>query len=149
MAIPNPALFFPMFAMFLLTAAVLLRMGYLRVRAIKSGQIKLNYFAIYDQNNGPEKMIQAERHFVNLFEVPVLFYAVCILGILFSQGTIFVALAWIYIAARVVHAAIHMGSNNILWRMQSYLFGWLVLGAMWVSLAIQLLSTYISLEILT
>lgn len=138
MATINVALFYPMLAMFILTVTVLLRMFVLRVGAIRSGQVSLNYFKIYTEKNGPEKMIQAERHFANLFEVPVLFYVVCILGMIFSEGTVFVTLAWVYVAARVVHACIHLGSNKIMWRMRSYMVGWLALAAMWILLAVHL-----------
>jgi len=127
----NHQLVYPLFAMFLLTFAVGVHMFLVRVRAVKSGAIKTSYFHLYDQNGGPEKMIQASRHFSNLFETPVLFYTVCILGILSTQGFLFVVLAWMYVAARAVHALIHLGSNRLKSRMRIYGVSWLILLALW------------------
>lgn len=133
----NPQLIYPMFAMFLLTAVVLIVMFTRRASAVKTGEVKINEFKTYDTGHqGPRQMVQASRHFSNLFEAPVLFYVVCILGILFSEGFVFTVLAWMYVAARVVHAYIHIGSNKIFPRMTSYGIGWLVLAAMWLLLLI-------------
>lgn len=132
MASLNPQLFYPMFAMFLLTLIVLGVMFNRRLTAIKTGEVKINEFKTYDTGQaGPRLMVQASRHFSNLFEAPVLFYVVCILGVLFSEGTLFLTLAWIYVAARVVHAYIHIGSNKIFPRMTSYGVGWACLTIMW------------------
>ncbi|MEZ0392245.1 MAG: MAPEG family protein [Pseudobdellovibrionaceae bacterium] len=130
----NSNLIFPMFAMFALSAVVLIRMFLTRVAAVKSGQVKLHYFKVYQSEEIPEKMLQASRHFSNLFEAPVLFYVICILGILFQEGRVFVGLAWVYVAARAAHAYIHLGSNRVMHRMRAYGLGWLVLTAMWLLL---------------
>ena len=137
MAITNSSLIYPMFAMFLLTLIVLLRMFTLRVAALKSGQVRMSYFRVMPgEIQAPEKMLQASRHFSNIFEAPVLFYVVCILGILFSEGTIFSVLAWVYVFSRVFHAYIHMGKNNVMHRMRAYFLGWMALTAMWILLVV-------------
>jgi len=74
---------------------------------------------------------QASRHFSNLFEAPVLFYVVCILGILFSEGLIFTGLAWGYVLAHVAHAYIHLGSNHVMFRLTTYTVSWTFLILMW------------------
>ena len=128
----NPQIFYPMFAMFSLSLVALVVMFRRRTAAVKSGLVKVGQFKTYVQESGPDKMIQASRHFSNLFEAPILFYVICILGMLFSEGTLFVALAWLYVLARSVHAYVHLGSNKLIPRMSSYGFGWLMLVAMWV-----------------
>jgi hypothetical protein len=127
----NSNLIYPIFAMFVLTVIVLCRMFLLRVKDLRTGEVKLSYFRTYTQAGGSEKMLQASRHFTNLFEVPVLFYVICILGMIFSEGHLFVIAAWLYVAARVAHAWIHMGSNNVMSRMRAYAAGWLLLIFMW------------------
>ncbi len=130
----NAILIYPMFAMFVLTVVVLTRMFLTRLKALKSGSVRMSYFKIYNHDAGPEEMEQASRHFSNLFEAPVLFYVVCILGILFSEGLAFAVLAWLYVLARVAHAYIHLGPNNIINRMRAYGVSWLMLLAMWLLL---------------
>jgi hypothetical protein len=127
-------LIYPLFAMFILTTIVMLRMFWTRVSAIKSGQVKLRYFKVYPNEELPEKMVQASRHFSNLFEMPVLFYLVSVLGILFQEGQAFLILAWVYVLARVVQAYIHLGSNRVIRRMQAYAVSWAALSLMWVIL---------------
>ena len=52
-----------------------------------------------------------------------------------QTGLAMVALAWLYVAARVVHAFVHLGSNRLRLRIRAYFAGWLTLLAMWVLLA--------------
>jgi hypothetical protein len=135
----NSNLVFPLFAMFLLTSLVLGWMFYTRVRSIKSGAVKINFFKVYDQLGGPPEMLQASRHFSNLFEVPVLFYLVCVLGILFAEGSAFLILAWLFVGARVAHTIVHLSSNQVILRMRFYGTSWLILAAMWLQLVYHLL----------
>ena len=78
---------------------------------------------------------QHNRHFVNLFENPVLFYAACITAMVTSLATeTTVWLAWAYVVIRVVHTFIHLGSNKIYPRMATYGVSWVVLLALWATL---------------
>jgi hypothetical protein len=125
--------------MFLLSAIVLLTMFRARVRAVKAGQIKAGYFKTYEGANIPEDVIKTARHFSNLFETPVLFYVICLLGIIFSiDNKLFVVLAWAYVAARSVHAYVHMGRNKLPIRMLTYTFSWLIMVVMWAILFFKL-----------
>ena len=126
----NPSLYYPCFAMFLLTLGVLVVMFVRRVNALKSKTVKMNYFKTYHQNEEgfPEKMLQASRNFANLFEVPTLFYMVCLFAtVLNSVDTFLVILSWSYVVFRLIHSFIHLNSNNIRLRMSLYALSWLVL----------------------
>ena len=83
----------------------------------------------------PESTQKVSRHFANLFEAPTLFYVVCLAAMVTGvTGAVMVALAWAYVAARIVHAAIHLGPNRLRWRMRAYFVSWLMLAALWVTL---------------
>jgi hypothetical protein len=41
-------------------------------------------------------------------------------------------LAWLYVAARVLHAIIHLGGNRIGHRVRAYGLGWLALLGLWI-----------------
>ena len=45
-----------------------------------------------------------------------------------------VALAWAFVASRIVHAAIHIGPNKVRWRGPVFILGFLIVTAMWVKL---------------
>jgi hypothetical protein len=130
-------LVYPMFAMVLLTATVLGILFRSRVRAVRDNQVPVTYFRLYQGAVEPESIAKPARHFTNLFEAPVLFYAACLAAMAAGQvGTPMVALAWAYVATRVVHAYVHLGGNRLRLRMRAYFAGWLVLLAMWMLLAL-------------
>ncbi|UYL09937.1 MAPEG family protein [Bdellovibrio sp. SKB1291214] len=128
----NVHIVFPMCAMFLLVVIVLGVMFFGRVKAVRAGSIKIGYFRTL-QGAEPAESIQAARHFINLFEAPVLFYVACILGLILPvQAVGFVILAWAYVAARALHAFIHIGKNDVFKRMRAYGLSWLILLGMWL-----------------
>lgn len=129
-------LVYPMAAMVLLTALVLVRLVLCRVSAVKRGEVDAKFYKTYQGDSGEtRKSAQHARHFSNLFESPVLFYAGCLAAIVTGQGTgVVVWLAWAYVACRVIHAFIHLGSNKIPPRMAIYGVSWIVLLAIWGTL---------------
>ena len=135
------ALVYPMFAMVLVTATVMVMLFRRRVLAVKEGLITTSYFRIY-QDQGvpePEEAAKAARHFSNLFEAPTLFYVACLAAMIAQQsGTVMVALAWGYVAARITHATIHLGSNRLRWRIRVYFVSWVILMGMWVDLVVSI-----------
>lgn len=140
----NLMMIFPMAAMFLLTAVVLLVMFKRRVVALKSGVVRMSVFRTREPKvNGPEQMLKAEAHFENLFEVPVLFYVACLMAMFIPVFGIFLTIsAWGYVVCRILHAIIHMGGNNILHRSKVYGLGWIFLLAMWVHIVVKVISFF-------
>lgn len=132
-------LVYPMFAMVVLTATVLVTLFRRRLRAVRERLVTTAYYRIY-QDQGvpePESAAKAARHFSNLFEAPTLFYVACLAAMVTRQtGMLMLALAWAYVAARIVHASIHLGTNRLRWRVRAYFVSWLVLAAMWVALLV-------------
>ena len=133
------ALVYPMAAMVLLTALVLVRMVLGRVSAVRRGEVDARFYKTYQGDESePRTAAQHTRHFANLFESPVLFYAGCIAAMAAGQGTgIIVWLAWAYVICRLMHAIVHLGSNKIPPRMAIYGASWVVLLAIWGTLVIR------------
>lgn len=126
------ALVYPMAAMVALTAFVLGTMFRRRVRAVREQKLTTAYFREFRGGTEPDYALLASRHFVNLFEAPVLFYAACVTGMVTQQtGVLVVALAWAYVAARIAHAYVHLGSNHLRTRINVYFASWIVLVALW------------------
>ena len=127
------SLVYPMFALVLLTGAVLIILFRSRVRAVQQGSVSSKYFHIYQGEMEPEQSAKASRHFSNLFEAPTLFYAACLAGLgTHDDAGMLLFLAWLYVALRVVHAVIHLGGNRLRHRIRAYFAGWLILVAMWL-----------------
>src|SRR5690606_14644235 len=90
---------YPMAAMVLLTFVVLNILFVTRVLSVKKGLIDARYFKTYNVGSSTLKEIQASRHYSNLFELPVLFYAGCLLAMVQGrESQLLVGLAWAFVA---------------------------------------------------
>lgn len=130
---------FPVFAMLALTMAVAVRMVVVRFSAVKQGKSDPAYYKLYQGDEYPAARVVA-RHFSNLLETPPLFYVACIIAFITGQtGLLVLALAWGYVALRVVHTLIHLGSNVVIWRFRIFVLSLLILTLMLVVLFLGLL----------
>ncbi|TLY49052.1 MAG: hypothetical protein E6K53_14735, partial [Gammaproteobacteria bacterium] len=86
------------------------------------------------------KDTKAADNFRNLFEVPVLFYPALIVAFLTAQvSATTLALAWIFVALRMMHSAIQCGYNKVMHRFYVYVSSSWVLWILWAVLAFGLL----------
>ena len=131
----DSALIYPMAAMVALTFSTLVRLFRARSGFVADGTIKASYFKVYQGGAEPESSAKLARHFANQFEAPVLFYVCCLAAMaLHATTSLFVALAWIYVMVRAVHAYIHTGKNELKSRIGAYFSSWAILLLMWVVL---------------
>ena len=138
---PNLILY-PVFAMFALVAIVLLRMRSMRFAAVRSGEVSIKYYRAYQEGDEPEALRVVSRHFVNLFEMPVLFYVGVIMTYITQNVSAWmVVLAWIYVALRYVHSWVHLGSNDVPTRFRIYFASAAVLLLMWTTLFVRFLQS--------
>jgi hypothetical protein len=136
---PNLILY-PVFAMFLLVAMVLLRMRSMRFAAVRDKEISPKFYRAFQEGVEPEPLRVISRHFSNLFEVPVLFYVGVLMTYVSHQVTYWmVACAWAYVALRYAHTYVHLTSNDVIVRFSIYFASGFVLVVMWSSLLIRLL----------
>jgi hypothetical protein len=134
------AAFHPAFAMAALTFAVWVRLYATRIGEMRRERIHPQ--AVATSRQAAERLhdTRAADNFRNLFELPVLFYLALVVAALLglaSDG--FLALAWTFVALRVLHSAIHCTYNRVMRRFMAYFAGSLVLWAMWAWLAVQAL----------
>jgi hypothetical protein len=132
------AIFWPMLAQVLLVYIVYLVLGIRRYGSVADGSAKPSEFKT--RGGEPEFSVTAANNLMNQFELPVLFYVLCI-SLFVSNGVsyITVALAWIFVLTRYAHAYIHVTSNRLRYRSAAFRLGWLVLGVMWIWFALHLL----------
>jgi hypothetical protein len=141
MTTPSPTLIlYPVFAMFVLVAAVLLRLRSLRFGAVRRREISMRFFRTYVGDDEPGALRVTSRHFSNLFEVPVLFYVVVLMAYASGQvGYWLIGCAWGYVALRYAHSVVHLTRNDVMTRFTLYAASGVVLAIMWASLLVQLL----------
>jgi hypothetical protein len=131
---------YPMFVMVLLSMLVGLRMLQLRYRAVLQDSLPRAYFKLNRGGKPPAYMMQVEQQYTNLYETPVLFYAVVILIYVLNMTDPFtLAISWAYIATRLIHAYVHMGQNKLANRRKIFLTSIATLAILWSYVLINLL----------
>jgi hypothetical protein len=131
----------PAFAMVALTFVVWWRMFFVRIGQMKRERIHPQAVATSAQANAKLTDSRAADNFRNLFELPVLFYAALVVAALTGQvGPVTLALAWLFVALRVVHSAIQCSYNKVMHRFYAYVSGGFALFALWAWLGWRLLA---------
>ena len=133
-------IFLPALAMAGLTFVVWLRMYFSRIGEMKRERVHPQAVATSVQMAALLKDTRAADNFRNLFELPVLFYMAVIVAAASGQVTTLVlSLAWLFVAFRILHSAIHCSYNKVMHRFQAYLAGGIVLWILWGVLGFGLL----------
>lgn len=136
----NLAMLLPVFVQVTLTFVLLFWMFAERVRALKSKATRMGDIALR-QPNWPDRATQVANSFHNQLELPMLFYVLVILVMITGQVSIvLVALAWVFVVFRLLHAWVHTGGNDV--RTRVNFFGGCVFSliAMWIVFAVQIAS---------
>jgi hypothetical protein len=125
------SVFLPLFVEVTRTFVLLFWMAYLRGAALMSGEVSVRDIGLREPN-WPWRVTQIGNAFHNQLELPPLFYVLTIL----AWGTRladlpFVVMAWVFVALRLIHAAIHVTTNNVRQRGAAYIAGAVVLAVMW------------------
>jgi hypothetical protein len=134
------AILLPALAMVALTILVWFRMYTSRVAEMRRERIHPQAVATSAQMAARITDSRASDNFRNLFELPVLFYVALL--VLASIGQVTPAtllLAWLFVALRILHSAIHCSYNRVVHRFYAYLAGGLVLWVLWGVIAVDLL----------
>lgn len=125
----------PMLGMMLLTAIVWFVMYAKRIPAMKRARVPVQAYTTPDKAVEllPEAVNNSANNFKNLFELPVLFYGLCLfLYVTGGVDTGHLIAAWLFLAFRIAHSFIHCTSNIVILRFYLYLAAalalWLMLG---------------------
>jgi hypothetical protein len=129
----------PLFVQVALTFVLLVAMGRSRLGALARREVAFGDIAL-GQSNWPERQTKIANAYHNQFQLPVLYFVLTALALITRQADlIFVVMAWLFVATRLAHAAIHTGSNNLRQRFNAFLAGFAILAAMWLIFAVRLL----------
>jgi hypothetical protein len=127
------AIFGPLFATVLLTFVVWVYMYIRRISFITSNKISSKDLAVPGAlaQLSPPAVSNPSDNLKNLFEIPVIFYALAFYLFATKQvDTAYVAAAWVFVAFRVLHSAVHCTFNLVMLRFYLYLFAalavWLI-----------------------
>jgi hypothetical protein len=136
MTFKQALIFLPMLAVAALTVIGFIRLAYVRVKVSRARVVPLKYYVAFQNGAEPEHVVVAQRHYANLFEAPVLFYAACVTAFALEAVTpTMYFTAWAYAVLRVTQSTIHLTYNNVRHRAYAFLAGWIALAALWAQIA--------------
>src|SRR5207248_2983254 len=106
--VSQTSILYPAFAMVVLVYLVLNRMRSMRFAAVRNREISAEYYRAFRGEEEPERLRVIARHFSNLFEMPVLFFAALLMIYVTRQASPWlVGCAWLYVALRYAHTYVH------------------------------------------
>ena len=126
----------PISIMVFLNLFLIFRLIYMAVSYIKNEDINLGQFRIYE-GDFPDKLWSARQQYQNMFEIPILFYLLCSLNIIFNNYSQFdIILSWGFVLSRVIHFFIRLKNQkhiNIIPRTIVFVLGLLFLSIGWIN----------------
>ena len=135
------AIFLPALAMVALTFIVLAVMFSRRVAQMKRDRIHPQRVSTSQEAAALYTDVAPADNYRNLFEMPVLFYLALVVAALTAQvSSLVLGLAWTYVAARVLHSAIHCTYNKVMHRFRAYALSVFVLLILWCVLGYGLIA---------
>ena len=136
----DKAIFLPVAALVALTFGVALLLLRARFRAGARRQVNFGDFRYGESERVPPEARLPSRNYVNLLEMPLLFYVACV--VLYALGAVDaagLALAWAYVACRALHSLIHLTYNNVLHRLAAFAASNVVLLVIWIRVVLAVL----------
>ena len=132
---PQTAIFGPVFGTVFLTLLVWVYMYIRRIRFLTRNKVDPRDMAVPGAlaQISPPGVVNPSDNLKNLFEIPVIFYALALYLFVTSQvDAPYMTAAWIFVAFRVLHSAIHCTVNIIMLRFYLYLIStlavWFIAG---------------------
>jgi hypothetical protein len=134
----HEAIFAPMIGFTFLVFLLWMRLGFVRISGARRGIVSADYIRV---GGGPEPLeyvVVTHRHFSNLFEVPVLFYAVCIaFFVTRTVDGLAISLAWFFVVARLAHTALVLTTNRPTQRVIPYVLSSFAVFGLWLLLGLR------------
>ncbi len=128
-------IFQPFAAMLVLTFLVWLHMYVLRISYMVRNRVDAQKMTTPDRAYEllPEEINYAAYNLRNLVELPMVFYALCLMLFVTGQvDSVYVTAAWLFFAFRTLHSLVHCTFNRVILRFGFYMLSalalWFMLG---------------------
>jgi hypothetical protein len=131
-------IFWPVLVQVLLSLFVYVALIKRKIAAMRAGRVDMERRALHD-DAWPDDVMQINNNIRNQFELPVLFYVLAFaLWAMHAVHWEAVVAASLFVLSRVVHAWIHISSNEVPARRRAFTVGWYLLAVMALLLAWEL-----------
>lgn len=112
-------------------------LGAIRIPLVLQKRVRVRDVAL-SREPWPEHEKRVSNAFDNQFQLPVLFYVAGGVSLAFGPIGFEAAVAWLFVATRVVHALVFATTNNVNRRFFAYTAGYVVLSVFWLELILRL-----------
>ena len=130
---------YPILAVVLMNFIVMFHMRYMISKAIKNRDVEYKYFKAYE-SSAPEYLLTSRHHYKNFFEIPILFYLLClVLYMIDDVSAIDLWIAWLFVVFKGIHSYIRITSNYVPYRAYSFFVCVFLLFGGWINLTIKML----------
>jgi hypothetical protein len=120
-------IYYPMVVLLLTTLLTYAHLLRVKVRENRAGRVNRERWTMHE-DAWPDTVHQVNNNLRNQFELPVLFYVVCvILWQLDAVGVVALVTAWLFVLSRLAHAWIHLTTNRMRHRARAFQAGWYLL----------------------
>ena len=129
----------PLIGMVVLTLLVAIRLLYFNTWAVLSGEVHIKHFRLFDAGISL-KLQSVAQHYKNMFEMPILFYILCILLIINNNYTQFdVIIAWGFVLFRVLHSLARIPNKDVNLRFGLFTGSFIMLVIGWINFSLKYL----------
>ncbi|OWJ57251.1 MAPEG family protein [Inquilinus limosus] len=135
-----PAILLPVFVQVALIFGLAVWLLRERAGALRRGEVRVGDIAL-GQPAWPARATQVGNSFNSQLQLPLLFFVLVILAMMTRKADLpFVVMSWLFVASRILHLAVHTGSNRLGPRFGAYAAGFVLLLAMWAVFALRILT---------
>ncbi len=129
----------PIAIMVFLNLILTFRLLYMATMYTLKRDVRLSQFRIYE-GEFPDRLRSARQQFQNMFEIPILFYLLCLLNmILKNYNQLDILLCWCFVVFRLIHFFIRLQNQktiNMIPRTLVFVISLIVLTFGWISFVI-------------
>ena len=130
----------PITLMAFLNLFLIFRLIVMATSYTRNKDIRLSQFRIYE-GEFPDRLRSARQQYQNMFEIPIIFYLLCLLNIYFNNYNQFdIVMAWGFVIFRMIHFVIRRKNQkniNIIPRTFIFIISLIFLTVGWVSFVIK------------
>ena len=136
---PNTLILYPAILMMILTFYLYVKNYLDNTKAYNNKILKGEYFKAY-QGDVPEYIKVSRQTLKNQFELPILFYFLISLFLIFDNVAIMdLIFAWLFVISRYLHCYIRLTSNYIPYRARIFSIGFFILIVEWINFLVNIL----------
>ena len=133
---------YPLIAMIFLTIIIGVQLLYSNTKAVLNREVDISQFRLFNSKI-PKNLQSISQHYKNMFEMPILFYLLCILLIINNNYSQFdVILAWGFVLFRVLHSLARIPNRDVNLRFGLFTGSFIMLVIGWINFSLKYLRSY-------